>query len=94
MTKPAETDLLGDPQDSVDPQQVTYALLSIAQAFCLGEISVTFSKHSTLFLRLCYLQSLFTISSKNVSCLVLCGQAVLKRFTRRSPLRICMPVTH
>ncbi len=39
MTKPAETDSLGDPQDVMDPQQVTYALLSIAEASYLGESS-------------------------------------------------------
>ena len=51
MTKPAETDPLGDPQDAMDPQQVTFALLSDAQVSCLGENSVTVSKDSTPFLR-------------------------------------------
>ena len=41
MIKPAETDPLGDPQDAMDPQQVTYALLSTAQASCLGTDSDT-----------------------------------------------------
>ncbi len=41
MTKPAETDTLGEPQDAMDPQQVTHALLSNAEASYLGESSDT-----------------------------------------------------
>ena len=42
MTKPAETDPLEDPQDVMDPQQVTYALLANAEASYLGESSDNF----------------------------------------------------
>lgn len=74
MTKPAETDPLGDPQDAMDPQQVTHALLSNAEASCLIENSDTkkkFDPFSAFFSQL-YLQSVVRM----VSCLVFCGQHV------------------
>ncbi len=74
MTKPADTDPLGDPQDAMDPQQVTHALLSNAEASCLIENSDTkkrFDPFSAIFSQL-YLQSVVRMVSR----LVLCGQHV------------------
>jgi len=75
MTKPADTDPLArTPQDAMDPQQVTHALLSNAEASCLIENSDTkknFDPFSAFFSQL-YLQSVVRM----VSCLVFCGQHV------------------
>ncbi len=69
MTKPAETDPLGDPQDAMDPQQVTYALLSTAVASCLREFRLTLHKIQSFSST--FPKTVFAGSSKNVSRLVL-----------------------
>ncbi len=105
MTKPAGTDPLGDPQDIMDPQQVTYALLSIAQASCLGTNSDTVPfrlEISSLRIRdrveiltiFCVFPQTVLAGSDKKASGILWPACVEMLHACKSTLRPCMPLTH
>lgn len=89
MTKPKETDTLGEPQDAMDPQQVTHALLPTAQAYCLADNSDSSRTGSTLFLQLSQTDTRY--SERKLSG-PLWPNCVETLHACKPPLRPCMPL--